>query len=179
MPIFPWAKLALYALPVIALAGIFYAVYSIGSDSGKASVQAEWNIAKEAERLAIQKIKDDYAAREAAYRQVNRSISDELTKTNEQHSSAVAAISLGYEQRLRHSTERASIYQRQAEGGTAQCQRLASHAAELDRSLEQGIRLVKEYGATIEQRDGQLKALGAQILNDRQLLGDTDATSGK
>lgn len=47
---------------------------------------------------------------------------------------------------------------------------LASHAARLDRSLEEGRRMVAELSATLRQRDDQLRAVSKQLENDRSLF---------
>ncbi|UWJ04310.1 putative Rz/Rzl spanin protein [Escherichia phage vB_EcoS_Uz-1] len=71
---------------------------------------------------------------------------------------------------MQQSERRASVYKRQAEAGTLECRSLASHAARLDNSLEEGRRLVEELRATVRLRDNQLIELGKQIQADRKLF---------
>ena len=47
---------------------------------------------------------------------------------------------------------------------------VASHAARLDRSFEEGRRMVAELSATLRQRDDQLRAVSKQLENDRSLF---------
>ena len=93
-----------------------------------------------------------------------------LKTANENYQSSLDAISSQYSARLQQSEQRAKVYQRQAEGGATECRSLASHAARLDNSLEQGRQLVEELRATVRLRDGQIIELSNQIRADRKLL---------
>ena len=48
--------------------------------------------------------------------------------------------------------------------------RYATLEARLDRSLEEGRRMVAELSATLRQRDDQLRAVSKQLENDRSLF---------
>ena len=64
---------------------------------------------------------------------------------------------------MRNHQERAELYKRKAEGSEVERGSLASHAAELDRSLEEGRRVVKDLRTTVEQRDTELILLGTHL----------------
>lgn len=170
-------KIGLYLIPGLAIAGLLYFLYSVGVSNGKSKVEAEWNKATLEYNAEISKLESEYRAKEQIHQAENRRITDELFKAEKDHAVTVAAINADYSERLLRSTERASIYQRQANAGAVEQLNLASHAAQLDRSLVEGIKLVEEFSATVRQRDRQLIALGEQIINDRSVLGDTDGNT--
>lgn len=146
-------------------------VYALGGDAGRARVTAEWERAKQDQLKQIHDLQAEIANRELRHRQETAAIADELRKTEATHEQDLAALRAEHADRLRASERRAAAYQRLAEDGPAACTRLAGHAARLDRALEEGRSLVVELGSTVEQRDSQLRLLGAQINTDRKLLG--------
>jgi transketolase len=169
-------KYLLKALPylmVIALIGYgAYKLYDAGVSHGSNEVQDKWDEAKKAERKEIKRLKDIIADKEEEFREENTRITHELSEAQREYEVAIANQRSEYERRLQNSTERARVYQRQAESGAAECRSLASHAAELDQSLEEGRYLVRELRDTLRLRENQLRRLGEQIMNDRTLLSD-------
>lgn len=97
-------------------------------------------------------------------------IANELAAKETAHAKAMADLRADLDGRLQLATTRQGIYQRQAQGTAAERNYLASHAAELDRSLEEGRHLVGELKATIGQRDSAIRALGSMILADRKFF---------
>lgn len=170
----PQLKIAKYfggvvlAFTVILLAS--NVLYFSGVTQGENNINAQWQKAKAEHATEIARLQDEIRQKEFGYRQESSRIADQLRKTEDQYEKAVADLSVERAQRLRLSTERASLYQRLSQGGSAQCRDLASHAAKLDRALEEGRGMVGELQAALGQRDHQLKLLGAQLTNDRQLL---------
>lgn len=146
--------------------------YIVGNVKGKAAVTHEWDKSKNEQLERIIALKDELARKGEVHRQENDRISGELRKTEVDYAKTVAALDAERTQRLLNSTQRAASYLERAEAGTAECRSLASHTAKLDRALEEGRSLVKELGSTIERRDSELRLLGAQIQNDRKLLGE-------
>ena len=173
-----WKKLLLKGLPyfigVAAVLGLGWYIYHLGSQSGAAKVEAAWTEEKLANEKALNKLRGDMAARETVHRQQSQRISDDLAEANQKHARTVATLDAQFAQRLRNSEQRAAYYQHLSGSGATEQEYLASHAARLDRSLEEGRRLVQEFGATLEQRDAQIRALGQQILTDRSLIGEKD-----
>lgn len=150
-------------------------LYHSGSVNGANAVQVKWDAEKKAYAAEIEKLKTGYAALESEHRAETTRITHELAEADKKYEVAIANAKSDYANRLRNSEDRAAVYKRQAQSGAAESQRLASHAAELDRSLEEGRSLVRELRTTLGLRDEQLKALGEQILNDRKLL-NSDGT---
>lgn len=176
-----YLKLFLKYLPwILGLALLVFLgsrLYSHVYDKGATSVQVQWDAEKQKQLEATNKLKADYEKKERDNRTENRRISDELAQAKLDHANALADLRTDFAQRLRTSEMRSTIYQRQAEGGAAQCRDLASHASRLDASLEEGRSLVRELRETLGLRDRQVHALGNQINSDRALF--QDASNGR
>lgn len=157
---------------LVLLAALGWGAYSWAYNRGAASVQTQWDRAKAAQQAAATQLQLDYAGKEAEHRSQMAQVTKDLNQAHTQHEQALAALRADYARRLQSSEARAGVYQRQAEAGPAQCRDLASHAARLDASLEAGRSLVWELRATLGQREQQIRLLGTQLLNDRQLLSD-------
>ena len=164
-------------LPYFAVTGVIlaagYAIYKFGYKNGSQDVQLAWN----QDRAAIEASHNAFAAEmielAEACRAKQESIANELVQARKEHEVAIAGQRADYDRRLLQSARRADMYQRQAEAGAIACRDLASHAARLDRALEEGRGLVLELSTTLGLREYQLKQLGAQLLSDRQLFTDT------
>lgn len=170
---FSWFRLSLY-LPYIAtgifILGILYGIYHYGYKRGEADLQVLWNQERDAHNAIIDKLEAAYARLEVVHRAENTRITHELAQAEKALDVALAEQRAEFERRLHSSSERAAFYERQASSGAAQCRDLAGHAAELDRTLEEGRGLVSDLRRTLRLRDEQLRQLGRQILNDRALL---------
>ena len=160
----PWALLA------VSILGTFWYIYDAGVDSGSRQVQAKWDDEKATYKKATDTLRDQYATLEAKARIDNQRNSDELAEKEKSHAVALVELRREYDGRLLQSDKRASYYQRLAKGGAVEQANLASHAARLDRSLEEGRRMVAELSATLRQRDDQLRAVSKQLENDRSLF---------
>lgn len=147
-----------------------------GYVAGTEHVQRQWDAERESREKASQKAKSELeaklAASEARYAEREQKITAELAQVAEQHLAALRSQRIALEQRLLQSTRRSEIYRDQAEGSEASCRDLASHAAKLDRALEEGRGLVQELSGTLGLRDRQVILLGDQIKSDRLLLDE-------
>lgn len=146
------------------------AVQHFAYKAGADSVQSKWDEENGRRDLETERIKAKNLQLSQENKDLSAQITTSLENANAKHAKALAAVRAEFDARMRKSETRAGIYREQAEGGTAECQRLASHAAELDRSLEQGRSLVEELRTTLGLRDEQLRQLGEQIRADRALL---------
>ena len=160
----PWVLLA------VSILGTVWFIYDSGVDSGSRQVQAQWDAEKATYKKAMDTLRDQYATLEAKARIDNQRNSDELAEKEKTHAVALVELRREYDGRLLQSDKRASYYQRLAKGGAVEQANLASHAARLDRSLEEGRRMVAELSATLRQRDDQLRAVSKQLENDRSLF---------
>lgn len=172
----PALTVFLRLLPYLLIAGLLVytvnQIHSNGIEQGKRTVQMAWDKEKQNQANKIQEIKDKYSLLESEYRTKNQEITRELNESKHQHDKAITAMRSSYEHRLLLATQRASVYQRQAEAGTVECRGLADHATKLDNTLEEGRYLVRELRETLGFRDTQLILLGNQLMNDRKLLGE-------
>lgn len=167
-------KLGLYvALPAIVLLGSGWCIYTKGSEQGAAVVQKKFDDYRQARSQAEQKLKDGYVNRERDHATDSQKAADALQQASEAHATELVAVRTDLTHQLLVSESRAAIYQREARGGATECAGLASHTAELDRSLVEGQSVVRELIATINLRDGQLVQVGNQLLADRKLFADS------
>lgn len=160
----PWVLLA------VSVVGTVWYIYDSGVDSGSRQVQAQWDAEKATYKKAMDTLRDQYATLEAKARIENQRNSDELAEKEKSYAVALVELQREYDGRLLQSDKRANYYQRLAKGGAVEQANLASHAARLDRSLEEGRRMVAELSATLRQRDEQLRAVSTQLKNDRSLF---------
>lgn len=139
-------------------------------EAGKQSVQSKWNEQKLLDERAIAKLKGENDALSRQHMFEVGQLQARLQTAKQSYEATLDSITSQYAGRLQQSENRAKVYQRQAEGGASECRSLASHAARLDSSLEQGRQLVEELRATVRLRDGQIIELSNQIRADRKLL---------
>lgn len=155
---------------IIALLGSYYWTYQ----HGKSVVQAEWDIASSKQEKAMKSLQDKYDQLSLDHKSKSDSYTESLKEQKDDYENRIADLQHDTDRRLRLSETRASVYQRQAEGGEVERRDLARHAAELDRALEEGISVVGELKELVGLRDQQLITLGSQIKADRQLLEEID-----
>lgn len=166
----------LCAVVIAGLVVISYGMaYKYGQLDGATTVQADWDKENKRRDDAYAALEKEKAAMMAAHQKRESELGEELRATTEQAESAIAIALNDFAGRLLLSESRAGIYQRQANGSAIEQQRLARHAAELDRSLEEGRGLVRELRETLGQRDRTILVLGQVILNERNLRsGETN-----
>lgn len=160
----PWILVTLFAGSLI---------YWVGHSSyraGQRDIQEQWDTEVATYKKAVDTLKDQYATLESNVRIENQRNSDELAEKETAHAVVLAQLNTEYAGRMQLAEQRANRYQRQAKGGAVEQANLARHAAELDRTVEEGRRLVAELSTTLRQRDDQLRAVSQQLVNDRKLL---------
>ena len=156
----------LIALGVILLLyGIGVSIYSTGKQAGIDKVSKEWTKEKLAYQDEILRIKTLYAGLEQDFENREAEVNKELRNVKASYERTLASNASEHAARLRNHQERADLYERKAQGSEVERRGLASHAAELDRSLEEGRRVVKDLRTTVEQRDTEIKLLGAHLKN--------------
>ena len=163
-------KLAPWILATLVIGSLIWWVSHTSYVAGQRDIQEQWDAERATYKKAMDTLKDQYATLEAKARIDNQRNSDELAEKEKSHAVALVELRREYDGRLLQSNKRASYYQRLAKGGAVEQANLASHAARLDRSLEEGRRMVAELSATLRQRDDQLRAVSKQLENDRSLF---------
>ena len=156
----------LIALGVILLLyGISVSIYSTGKQAGIDEVSKEWTQEKLAYQDEILRIKTLNAGLEQDFENREAEVNKELRNVKASYERTLASNASEHAARLRNHQERADLYERKAQGSEVERRGLASHAAELDRSLEEGRRVVKDLRTTVEQRDTEIKLLGTHLKN--------------
>ena len=157
---------ALASAMVLAFSGSYYAVYQ----HGKGVVRAEWEEDTAKRNKAMQDLQDRYDVLSLDHKAKSETYARSLEEQKNAYETRLGELGADTDRRLRLSETRASVYQRQAQGGEAERRNLASHAAKLDRALEEGRQLVAQLATTLRQRDDQLRAVSQQLINDRNLF---------
>ena len=156
--------------PYLLVVALGATIYFWGSNNGQDKIQAKWDSQKVEDQKAYNKLKGEYDVLNRQHSYETGLLTSRLQAASQAHEDELARLNVVYASRLQQSNKRAEIYKRQAEAGTFECRNLASHAARLDESLEQGRQLVEELRSTVRLRDSQLIELGNQIKADRKLL---------
>lgn len=167
-----WARVIGICLIPLVLWLMIAGLYMAGMNNGKSQIQAKWDAAGVAQQKQMNILQGEINQKEAVHTQETVGLSDQLKKAQTQHDQAVAALNTEHALRMRQSTARGAVYQREADAGGDQSRDLASHATELDGALEEGIGLVGELQEALGQREDELKLLGAQIVSDHKLVDD-------
>ena len=163
-------KLAPWILATLVIGSLIWWVSHTSYVAGQRDIQEQWDAERATYKKAMDTLKDQYATLESKVRIDNQRNSDELAEKELSHAVILARLNSEYAGRMQLAEQRASRYQRQAKGGAVEQANLASYAARLDRSLEEGRRMVAELSATLRQRDEQLRAVSTQLKNDRSLF---------
>ena len=163
-------KLAPWILATLVIGSLIWWVSHTSYVAGQRDIQEQWDAERATYKKAMDTLKDQYATLESKVRIDNQRNSDELAEKELSHAVILARLNSEYAGRMQLAEQRASRYQRLAKGGAVEQANLASHAARLDRSLEEGRRMVAELSATLRQRDEQLRAVSTQLKNDRSLF---------
>lgn len=137
---------------------------------GQASIQQEWDKDKAAHQQELENQEEKYQTLFLAHKEFSSQVSKTLEEKQNEFEETIIAIRTDFTGRLHKHEARVQMYQRQAQAGTAEQERLASHAAELDRSIVEGKQVAAELAATVRLRDEQLILLGSQIKADRAIL---------
>lgn len=165
-------KFLLAGIVAALVVGTYTLTYKLGSLSGADFVQGQWDDETSKRKDKIAELEKEYAALQAAHEKRVEDLTNDLESAEAVYRDSLASHEREFAQRLQQSQSRAGIYQRQAQGSSAERDRLAEHAARLDAALEEGRNLVKEYRTTLEQRDRTIRSLGIMLQNDRHLFND-------
>lgn len=147
-----------------------FKIYDTGKEVGVSLTTEAWEKQKKEEREFSQELQKKYDSLQSVNKELSQRNANELLKAQEEYANALSSFIADYDKRLLSSENRASVYKRQAQGGASERARLASYAAELDRSLEEGRHLVRQLTTTVRQREIEIKTLSKQIQLDRNLF---------
>lgn len=149
---------------LLSLVGVF--LYSAGANS----VDRKW-LKKELEYTSmINSLQNKIGELESEHRKVTEGIRNQLKLEKETYETKLKSLNAEHAGRLQLSQSRAEVYRRKAEAGSTECGSLASYTTKLDRTLEEGRKLVGELQTTVRLYESQLRLLGDQLQADRELL---------
>lgn len=129
-----------------------------GYYTGKAKATAEYNQEKVQYLNQISSLQLQYRAKETQYNEDLNKVKAEYAQAREDYIHTISKLESSYSSRLQQSEQRAMLYQRKATDNKG-CSTLADLSGRLDRSLTEGISLVRELRDTIKLRDSQIKVL--------------------
>lgn len=138
---------------ICCLGSCFY-----GYHSGKAKAIAEYNQEKVQYLNQISSLQLQYRAKETQYNEDLNKVKAEYAQAREDYIHTISKLESSYSSRLQQSEQRAMLYQRKATDIKG-CSTLADLSGRLDRSLTEGVSLVRELRDTIKLRDSQIKVL--------------------
>lgn len=159
------------AAPLLLLLGLFL-IYTSGYNRGVRAVEDERESDRQKQEVVVAALKGQIQERERQHGKQVSEIRSELASAESRYAADLHRLAGVYDGRVRNSEQRAASYRASAEAGTAECRSLASYAAQLDFSLEEGRDVVEQLRSTLVFRDSQLKLLGDQLIADRQLYED-------
>ena len=165
----PWSILIRYGLPALFAVFIVFKVITHLIGVGEANVHREWDLEKAKHQAELVRLNEEKLARERQHRTESDEIRNRIIESQTVLAADLAALRSQHAFGLRESAERAQVYQRMSDAGATQQANLASHAAQLDRSLVEGRQVVGELRATLVQRDRDLRSLGEQLRVDREI----------
>lgn len=162
------------ALYLIIGTGVIVAVlgatYYAGKAAGENKVNVAWTTEKKKLGDEIIRLQGEIKTNLLIYIEARTKNDRQLREAKTAYEKSLLDLRADSVDRVRKSEKRADVYKRMSEGAESERRDLASHAAKLDRSLEEGRLVVGELQATIRQRDAELISLGSQILTDRKLI---------
>ena len=129
-----------------------------GYHVGKAKVTAEYTQEKVQYLNQISSLQLQYRAKETQYNEDLNKVKAEYAQAREDYIHTISQLESSYSSRLQQSEQRAMLYQRKATDNKG-CSALADLSGRLDRSLTEGVPLVRELRDTIKLRDSQIKVL--------------------
>lgn len=149
---------------------IYNNIYNIGYNAGFNKVTQQWEKDKANYQSEFNKLKQEYLLKEEKYKKENLSIVLELNEAKQKYEKDLISINNSFNNKLLLSEQRATVYRNQAKAGEVERENLATHAAQLDKTLTEGQQVVRELRSGIELRDNTIEKLIAQLKNDRKLL---------
>lgn len=127
------------------------------------SYKAGYTACNEENQTKILELQLNFKDKEKVFNERVEALSVELAQTRLNHENTIDKLKHDFSNELRKSEQRAEVYKRYAESDSTKQRALASHTAQLDRSLTEGRELVRELTETIRVRDAQLRSLGIYI----------------
>ncbi len=149
--------------------------YWVGDRHGAARIQQAWDTdTKSRATAALEETNTSRTKEQGHANTVTRAVDD--FRAAQAPAAADGAARIADAERLQRAAEsRAAQYLAMSKAGTAERDRLASHAARLDNSLAEGRRVAEQLRADLVDRDQRIQLLADIIRADRALFADDPA----
>lgn len=154
-------KILYIGVVVFLIASTIY-TYKLGYSSGSNNVKLQY-------QNQLNQYKEEVKKKELKYAKENSELKDEIILVKRNYESKLTMLSNTYSKQLQESNSRAEYYKQQT-NSTSKCRSLATYTARLDRSLTEGITLVKLLSEHIKLRNNQLRQVGKQIQQEREFI---------
>lgn len=155
-----------HVFPLILLAIALWFSYLLG---GYFERQSHFKVLVQKER-EINNFKDQIRKKEKEHREREADIIDQFREFKKEYENNINNINDEYNSRLLEESNRASYYKRQYESSNCNNPELIDRTIQLDKSLNQGVSLVKELRETIILKDRTIDSLIKVIDNDRNTI---------
>ena len=132
--------------------------YGAGYIEGKSKLEAKYAVEKSYYLNQISSLQFKYRTKEQQYNEHLNKVKAEYNQAREEYLHSISQLESSYSSRLQQSEQRAMLYQRKASDNGG-CSALAGISGRLDRSLTEGVSLVRELRDTIKLRDSQISVL--------------------
>ena len=132
--------------------------YGAGYVEGQHKLEAKYAVEKSYYLTQISSLQFKYRTKEQQYNEHLNKVKAEYNQAREEYLHNISQLESSYSSRLQQSEQRAMLYQRKASDNGG-CSALAGISGRLDRSLTEGVSLVRELRDTIKLRDSQIKVL--------------------
>jgi len=143
---------------------------AVGYHKGATEIRSQWETERALTQQAQANIEAAYERLAQDHAEQSLMVEQELKNERIKHKKAIAAIRNDYDSRLREQDKRIAGYAQIAASGDSGCRAVAGRAAELDRTLGEGIDLVKELTAVVGYRDSTIRMMDRQLQANQGLL---------
>ena len=154
----------LFLLVLIVAIGLLVVSCAWAYNSGARAASAKWDEYEQAFKEQIVLLERQNKDTEDAFKKELELLDDKIKKDSDEHQAAMERAGVEFAERLRKSEGRAKTYTDMSQASAAERERLAYHAAELDRTVEEGRHLVRELRETVGQRDREIESLAKLVL---------------
>lgn len=137
-------------------------MYKLGYSSGSNEVKLQY-------QNQLNQYKEEVKKKELKYAKENSKLKDEILLVKRNYESKLTMLNNTHSEQLQKSNSRAEYYRKQA-NSASKCRSLATYTARLDRTVTEGITLVKLLSEHIKLRDNQLRQVGKQLQQEREFI---------
>ena len=150
---------------MLLFTGLGYLLGSTIVNNKYISIENEWK--EEAAR-----IKEEYVTLTNIHVGDQLLLQNELLEQTREYEKDINNIRSDHAGRMLNSEKRNSILRERAETSNPECRPITLHATRLDRSLEEGRGLVREFSRTLRQRELEINKVSNLLIRDRDHLNE-------